>query len=105
MDIDGYFAPPGTGGLSLYTLPPCRALDTRNPSGSPPFTGTIAVNVEGSNCGAPSTAQGYVFNATVVPQTGSHGFLTLWQDGAPQPTAANLNAPTGAVTGNMAIVP
>ncbi len=105
MDINGYFAPQGTGGLSLYTLEPCRVIDTRNPSGAPPFTGTITVNVEGSNCGAPSNAQGYVFNATAIPQAGSHGFLTLWQDGAGQPTAANLNAPTGATTGNMAIVP
>ncbi len=54
IDIDGYFAPPGTGGLSLYTLQPCRVLDTRNPSGSPPFTGTIAVDVVDSGCGAPS---------------------------------------------------
>src|SRR6266851_2439031 len=62
------FAPPGTGGLSLYNLEPCRALDSRNPPGSLPFTGTIAVDIIDSGCGAPSTAQAYVFNATVVPQ-------------------------------------
>jgi len=28
IDINGYFAPPGTGGLSMYPVPPCRALDT-----------------------------------------------------------------------------
>ncbi len=39
-----------------------------------------------------------------MPQN-SHGYLTLWEQGAAQPTAANLNAPTGAVTGNMALVP
>ncbi len=105
IDINGYFAPPSPGGLSLYTLQPCRALDTRNPAGSAPFTGTIPVNIEASDCGAPSTAQAYVFNATVVPQAGSHGFLTLWQESAAQPGTANLNDPNGITTGNLAIVP
>ncbi len=104
IDINGYFAPPGTGGLSLYTLQPCRVLDTRNPAGSPPFTGTLAVDVVDSGCGAPSTAQSYVFNATVVPQA-SHGYLTMWQQGLSQPLAANLNSSDGAITGNMALVP
>jgi hypothetical protein len=104
IDINGYFAPPGTGGLSLYTLQPCRVLDTRKPVGSPPFTGTLPVDVVDSGCGAPSTAQDYVFNATVVPQA-SHGYLTMWQDGQSKPVAANLNSSDGAVTGNMALVP
>ncbi len=104
IDINGYFAPPGTGGLSLYPLQPCRVLDTRQPAGSQPFTGTLPVNVAGSSCGVPSAAQAYVFNATVVPDA-SHGYLTLWQESAAQPTAANLNDPNGVTTGNMAIVP
>ena len=29
IDVNGYFAPAGTGGLSLYVLTPCRVLDTR----------------------------------------------------------------------------
>ena len=33
VDIDGYFAPPGTGGLSLYAIIPCRVLDTRTSGG------------------------------------------------------------------------
>ena len=31
IDINGYFAPPGPGGLSLYNLAPCRMLDTVSP--------------------------------------------------------------------------
>ena len=31
IDINGYFAPSGSGGLSLYNVTPCRVLDTRNP--------------------------------------------------------------------------
>jgi hypothetical protein len=104
VDINGYFAPAGTGGLSLYNLPPCRVLDTRNPSGSLPFTGQLDVNVIGSGCGGTSAAKGYVLNATVVP-TGLLGYLTLWPQGAPQPTVSTLNALDGAITNNMAIVP
>ncbi len=104
IDINGYFAPPGAGGLSLFNLAPCRVLDTRNPSGSPAFNGAIDVGVQATFCGAPPTAQSYVLNATVVPP-GPLGFLTLWPQGAVQPLVSSLNAADGAVTSNMAIVP
>jgi hypothetical protein len=104
IDINGYFAPPGTGGLSLYNLTPCRVLDTRLPSGSLPFTGEKDVNVTSSGCGAPAAAQAYVFNATVVPP-GKLGFLTLWPQGGAEPVVSTLNALDGAITSNMAIVP
>jgi hypothetical protein len=104
VDIDGYFGPQAPGALSLYALSPCRALDTRNPAGSPPFNGTISVNVVGSGCGAPTSAQAFVLNATVVPP-GSLTFLTLWPDAQNQPLVSTLNAIDGAITSNMAIVP
>jgi hypothetical protein len=102
LDIDGYFAPPGTGGLSLYTVTPCRVIDTRTAGGA--FSGVKTVNVEGSTCAPPSNAQGYVFNATVVP-SGVLNYLTLWPNGETQPVVSTLNAPDGAITSNMAIVP
>ena len=104
IDVNGYFAPMTTGGLSLFTLAPCRALDTRNPSGSQPFNGQKDVNIVASVCGAPATAQAFVLNATVVPP-GGLGFLTLWPQGAAQPFVSTLNATDGAITSNMAIVP
>ncbi len=104
VDINGYFAPAGAGALSLYTVPPCRVLDTRNPAGSPPFLGTINVNVLGSGCGGTSNTEAYVFNATVVPQ-GFLGYLTLWPQGSAQPVVSTLNAYNGLTTSNMAIVP
>jgi uncharacterized repeat protein (TIGR01451 family) len=106
IDIDGYFAPPSPSGLALFPLAPCRVVDTRNPTptGGQPFSGTLDVNVAGSNCGASPSAQSYVLNATVVPP-GSLGFLTLWPQGAAQPFVSTLNAQDGAVTSNMAIVP
>jgi 6-phosphogluconolactonase (cycloisomerase 2 family) len=104
IDINGYFAPPGTGGLSFFPLAPCRVVDTRNPAGAKPFNGALDVNVTSSGCGAPTSAQSFVLNATVVPP-GSLGFLTLWPQGAAQPLVSTLNAIDGAVTSNMAIVP
>jgi hypothetical protein len=79
-------------------------LDTRNVGNGQPFMGEITVNVVGSACAPPSSAQGYVFNATVVPP-GSMPYLTLWADGSPQPTVSTLNAYDGFITSNMAIVP
>jgi hypothetical protein len=70
IDVNGYFAPAGTGGLSLYTLPPCRVLDTRQLSDTQttqPFSGELDENIQASACGVPVGAQAYVLNATVVP--------------------------------------
>lgn len=102
VDIDGYFAAPNTGGLWLYTVAPCRVLDTRSSSGA--FNGTLVVNVGSSSCNVSANAQAYVLNATVVPP-GSLPYITLWPDGASQPVVSTLNAFDGAITSNMAIVP
>lgn len=104
IDINGYFAPSAPGGLSLYNLTPCRVLDTRNPSGAPPFTAAQSVSVAGSSCTVPAAAQAYIFSATVVP-SGLLGYLTLWPQTQAQPLASTLNALDAAVTSNMAIVP
>jgi YVTN family beta-propeller protein len=105
IDVNGYFAPPGQGGLSLYPTPPCRVLDTRNLNGA--FSGLLnpPVDVLGSPCGAPSQSQAYALNATAVPVQGGLGYLSLWPDGQAQPMVSTLNAHDGAVTSNMAIVP
>ncbi len=103
LDIDGYFAAPGSGGLSFYPLTPCRVLDTRQ-NGGKGFIDTITVPVESSVCGPPASAEGYVLNATVVPP-GPMLYLTLWPHGETQPTVSTLNAEDGFITSNMAIVP
>lgn len=104
IDINGYFAPPGSGGYSMYPTAPCRVLDTRQNNGQP-FQGTIVVNVVGSQCSPPSNAQAFVFNATVVPP-GRMPYLSLWpDDGGPMPTVSTLNAYDGFTTSNLAIVP
>ena len=106
IDINGYFAPAGPGGLSLYPAAPCRVIDTRQIGSGQPFSGMLSppVDVADSPCEPPSTAQAYVFNATVVPY-GALGYLTLWPDGTDQPVVSTLNALDGSITNNMAIVP
>ena len=107
VDIDGYFATAQPGGLSLYPTTPCRVLDTRANNGLP-FTGQLSpppVVLAGA-CEAATTAQAYVFNATVVPSA-SLGYLTLWPDGSRSgmPVVSTLNAYDGFIASNMAIVP
>jgi len=106
VDINGYYGVPGTGGLSMYPLAPCRVLDTRQNHGQP-FQGTLnpPINVAGGVCAPDPNSQAYIFNATVVPQ-GVMGYLTLWPVGEQQmPVVSTLNAYDGWVTSNMAIVP
>ena len=106
IDINGYFATAGPGGLSLYGVQPCRVIDTRKVGAGNPFSGTLSppVDVVDAGCAASSLAQAYVFNASVVP-VGALGYLTLWPDGATQPLVSTLNALDGSISSNMAIVP
>ena len=103
IDVNGYFAAPGASGLSFYSLPPCRAVDTRQVGSGAPFNGTIHETV-GNNCGVPATANAVVLNATVVP-TGPLWYLTLWPDGSTMPAVSTLNSDSGAIASNMGIVP
>ena len=103
IDINGYFAPMSTGGLSLYTVTPCRVLDTRQPAGSQPITG-LDVAVSASACGIPSSGQAHVMSVTVVPPA-ALGYVTLWPQGQTQPLVSTLNALDGAIASNLAIVP
>jgi uncharacterized repeat protein (TIGR01451 family) len=106
IDINGYFAPMGTGGVSLYGVTPCRVEDTRLPAGSAPIT-TLDVAVSASACGIPASAQADVMSVTVVPQGSPAylGYLTLWPQGQARPVVSTLNALDGAITSNLAIVP
>jgi hypothetical protein len=104
IDINGYFAAPASApnGLSLYTLTPCRVLDTRNAAG--PFSGTLAENTTTSPCGVMTAARAVVLNATAVP-VHALGYITMWANGTTQPFVSTLNSLDGLITSNMAIVP
>src|ERR1039458_619721 len=88
---------------TLFPYTPLFRSDTRSPGGSA-AVGSLDVHVSSSTCGIPASAQAHVVNVTAVPP-GPLGFLTLWPQGQTRPTVSTLNAPDGAVTSNLAIVP
>ena len=114
LDIDGYFAPAGKSTLAFYPLTPCRVADTRKnnfPSGlgAPSLPGGVQRDfpILNTTCpGIPANVQGYSFNFTAVPKNGQPlGYLTVWPAGQMRPVVSTLNAPTGTVVANAAIVP
>ncbi len=114
VDINGYFAPSGSPNALVYhPLTPCRIADTRGfdgfagafgPPALPPNT-LRTIPMRSSQCRVPNLAQVYALNGTAVPSGSVLTFLTV------QPTTGSflgvstLNASTGQVTANMAIVP
>jgi len=110
IDVNGFFTPPSTpSSLAFYPVAPCRLVDTRNataPLGGPLLNGgeTRTFPLLSGSCNLPAGVQAYSLNFTSVPR-GPLGFLTAWPAGQTQPLVSTLNAPTGAVTANAAIVP
>ncbi len=110
VDINGYFIiDPANQALAFYPMTPCRIADTRSGSGAfgaPSLAPGVARNfpIQQSACNVPSNAQAYSLNMTVVP-SGPLGFLSAWPAGFPQSGSSTLNAPTGTVVANAAIVP
>jgi hypothetical protein len=84
IDINGYFAAPFSGRLSLYNLAPCRVQDTRSLSGIPAFTGTVTETATGRVCGVPPKARSPGLNAAAVP-SGALGYISLWANQGSQP--------------------
>ena len=103
IDVNGYFVPASdTSALAFYPLTPCRIFDSRSTTtllaGQP-----RDIDVLGSSCSVPA-AQAYSLNFTAVPKV-PLGYLATWPAGQSQPLVSTLNASTGAVTANAAIVP
>ncbi len=115
VDITGYYAPPGQGGLYYHPLPaPVRLLDTRpgetacDAPGAPlADDGTRSVLAHRTCLGAtiPATAKAIVGNATVVNfiSTGFH-WITLYPFGTAQPNASNLNFTANQIVPNAFVV-
>ncbi|MBS1786188.1 MAG: putative Ig domain-containing protein [Acidobacteria bacterium] len=107
IDITGYYAPPGAGGLYFHPLPkPIRLLETRAAQpgcftpGTPLAGGVDTVQQGTTTCDGvtiPATAKALVGNATTVfPAT--NGFITLYPaDAASRPLAASGNYRSGTV--------
>ncbi len=101
VDITGYFAPPGAGGLFFHPLPaPVRLLDTRagqtacTTPESPLLAGTEFLQQGNAICGIPASAVALVGNATTVGPLGQ-GFLTLFPSDATRPLIASGNYQNG----------
>ena len=97
-------------GVKFYTVPPCRVLDTRNPTGPlgapslQPF-GTRTFNVAASACGIPAAAVAISVNLTVTNPT-KPGNLTLDRgDAAQLPLASAINFSANRTRANNAVVP
>ena len=111
LDINGYFvAATDPTALAFYPVTPCRVADTRKAAlgllGTPSMGAgqSRTFPVQSSACNIPATAQAYSLNFTAVPG-GPLGYLTTWPTGQTMPVASSLNAVTGTVTANAAIVP
>lgn len=110
MDITGYFVPSSSSsGMQFFPLTPCRIADTRGSAGSlggPSLSAeqTRDFPVLASACNVPSNAQAYSLNFTVVPREPLI-YLAAWPSGQGQPPTSIVNASTGSVTANAAIVP
>jgi glucose/arabinose dehydrogenase len=104
VDVTGYYAPPGVGGLYFHPLPnPVRLLDTRPGAqacyqpGAPLIGDVERIQTGVVLCGAsiPLSARAIVGNATVVNSNG--GFLTLFPADVLRPVVSNSNFSTGQV--------
>jgi len=93
--------------LNFYTLPPCRAVDTRNangPLGGPVMSAGQARSfpVVSSACGIPAAAKALSVNVTVVPVSGS-GFVRVFPGDAAPPPTSTVNFPAGVVRANNGV--
>jgi hypothetical protein len=105
VDVTGYYAPPGTGGLYFHPLPaPVRLLDTRagftgcvTPGAPLPGMADTTQQAISGCTGIPAAARAIVGNATTVEPQGNGGFLTLFPADAARPFVASSNYNFGQI--------
>jgi hypothetical protein len=97
----------GPLGTELYTLTPCRLVDTRNPDGplgGPALTdGTVRTFAVAGNCGVPADAKAVAVNLTVVDPTAA-GNLELFPSGITPPLVSTINFTAGLNRANNALL-
>ncbi len=93
--------------LRLFTLAPCRLVDTRlaaGPAGGPPLaSGATRTFDLDQSCSVPSMAKAVSLNVGVTRSTGS-GYVALGAGNCPAPSVATINFSTGQTRSNNAIV-
>jgi hypothetical protein len=94
-------------GSSFYTVPRCRVLDTRNPSGplaGPALVGSASRTFAIANqCGIPAEALSVSVNVTITGPT-AQGHLTFNPAGMPPPLVSTINYRAGQMRANNAIL-
>ncbi len=105
VDVTGYYAPPGAGGLYFHPLPkPIRLLETRpgelgcTTPGTPLLGGADTPQQARLTCDGvtiPAAARAIVGNATTVNPGG--GYLTLYPADATRPLVASSNYLPGQI--------
>ncbi len=111
LDVSGYFVEDSSA-LAFFPLTPCRVVDTRGaigPLGGPALQKGQQRDfpiLQATGCGIPSSAQAYSFNVTAIPQSGATAELPVGvARGTSVAGVSTLNAPTGTITANAAIIP
>ncbi len=97
----GALAATGGAATRLFTVPPCRVLDTR--AGSPLLANTARTVPLTGGCGIPSSAASVVANVTIVGPSAA-GALVVYPAGSSAPGTSTLNFRPGATRANNAQV-
>jgi hypothetical protein len=90
-----------TSGADLYTVAPCRLVDTR--TSYPLQADQTRSFLAAGHCGIPITAKALMLNVTVIGSTGN-GYLTLYPDNLSVPVSTTINFQTGLTRANSAVV-
>jgi hypothetical protein len=94
----------GTPPMNLYTVAPCRLVDTRGVGIGPLVAGQTRVfSVTSGGCGVPSTAKAVSLNVAVTQGT-APGNVRLFPAGSPVPLVSTINYGAGRTRANNAIV-
>lgn len=89
---------------SLYTITPCRVLDTREPAHAPALVaGTSRTFSVAGQCGLPMSARVIALNVTAISPM-AQGHLRLYAGGTPLPITSTVNYPAGVNRTNNAIL-
>jgi hypothetical protein len=96
--------PPPPAGDDLYTLAPCRLIDTRQAADGPALVSSATRTfVLTGKCGVPADAQALVLNVTATGAS-SFGNLSFAPGGQPFPLSSTVNFAAGVVRANNAIL-
>jgi hypothetical protein len=95
------------GPQGLYTLAPCRLVDTRRPAGALGGPALAAGGMRsfdvGGACGIPPTARAIAVNVTVAAPT-APGHLRVWAADELVPLTSTLNFAAGQSRSSDAVV-